>query len=316
MPSSLSSSSVSDKIFLGGSEESIILGTGTGTGPVYPHGYPAGYPLPKTVTKRSSGIFKTTSTVNLLASRRIIDTFNVGDVAGIQSIIENAVTADCDICIYPLNQRLKGRTALMDLWESMLEAFPDGFFRASDTTINDKGELITRFVFTGAKQFNIVFGSNFTDAEYGEIINGRVLHDIGNNSNCNGSSSSSSSSGSRGANSNNSSNSNNSMSSGNDNTNTNASTHTNNETNITAKSTKKSKKDQLEIKPTPLICKANVATIGIDYSVPLIRSADLLLDDAQEKVYEGCMVMHTNEQYLICRLDYHWKKQSKRSIHM
>ena len=247
-------------------------------------------PPPAAGAKRNSGTFSTASTVNLLASRRIIDTFNVGDVAGIHSIIEDAVTTDCDVYIFPVRQHLKGRAALMDLWEAMLEAFPDGVFRASDTTINDKGELITRFVFTGAKQFNIVLGRNeiVTDnTEFGEIVTEVNVSD------------------SRGA----------SSSAGRINgtwsNDGNTMRYASADAVHAVKSSKRVKRDTIDNQPPPSLRQVNAATIGVDYSIPLICSADLLLDDAMEEVYEGCMVMHTNEQYQISRLDYHWKKRSQ-----
>ena len=38
---------------------------------------------------------------------------------------------------HPISQRLRGRTALMSMWLTLVEAFPNGIFRLSDTTINE-----------------------------------------------------------------------------------------------------------------------------------------------------------------------------------
>lgn len=132
--------------------------------------------------KESDRNFIKENTPNLLASRRIIDSFNVGDSDGIRGIIDNAITFDCDVYIFPINHHLKGRLALLDVWESMLEVFPDGVFRVSDTTINDRGELVTRFQFSGARQFNFVLGLEGGDVEVGEITSesGRNFGDNNN----------------------------------------------------------------------------------------------------------------------------------------
>lgn len=271
--------------------------------------------LSKSNTKKGHGYFSTSSARNLLTSRRIIDSFNVGDLAEIQKIVDDTVTLDCDVYVFPLNQRMRGRNALMDLWESMLEAFPDGVFRASDTTINDKGELTTRFIFTGAKQFNIRLGNtSLCGREFGEIIPIDMQHSNNDGySYCDSSSSSSSSSdiGVR------SSCSGTLKSISNDDEDA-AKTDFHNSNSriappINAKSAMGSRKSKKELslnnsKTTSNIFEANMATIGVDYSVPLIRSADLLVDDALEEVYRGSMIMHTNGQYQIDRLDYHWTK--------
>lgn len=131
------------------------------------------------IVKEGDRNFIKENTPNLLASRRIIDSFNVGDGDGIKGIIDNATTFDCDVYIFPINRHLKGRLALLDLWESMLEVFPDGVFRVSDTTINDKGELITRFIFSGARQFNFVLGFEGGDAEAGEITSESSTNSFG-----------------------------------------------------------------------------------------------------------------------------------------
>ena len=268
--------------------------------------------LSKTNTKKGQGYFSTSSTRNLLTSRRIIDSFNVGDLAEIQKIVENTVTLDCDVYVFPLNQRMRGRNALMDLWESMLEAFPDGVFRASDTTINDKGELTTRFIFTGAKQFNIRLGNtSLCGKEFGEILppgkqridndcydycgNSSSSGEIGVRSSCSGTSKV--------------------ISNDDEDATKTAFQNSNCRTapDIYAKSEVGNKKSKKELpknssKITNGDFEANMATIGVDYSAPLIRSADLLVDDALEEVYRGCMIMHTNDQYQIDRLDYHWTK--------
>lgn len=265
----------------------------------------------KPTSKRGSDKFSShVSTRNLLASRRIIDTFNGGDVAGIQSIIEDTVTEDCDVCIFPLNQHIKGRETLVDLWESMHEAFPDGVFRASDTTINDKGELTTRFVFSGARQFNIVLGKNRVSDEETEIGEITGPSTIFKRRACSYTMKTSEIDGHSKADSNSVSDydSNNSLMSQ-DNLLETASL-IQNDANLllnAAKSMKCGKKTPSECR-SPLLSAARVASIGVDYTTPLIRSADLLIDDALVvEVYEGVMVMHTNECHQICKLDYHWK---------
>ena len=272
------------------------------------------------------------NTRNLLISRRIIDLFNVGDVSGIQKIIEDAVTMDCDICILPLKQHLIGRAALIDAWESMLEAFPDGVFRVSDTTINDKGELTTRFIFSGARQFNIVLGSNSENenenesgAEAGEIITSisenprypknpkneksRVLNDVShvNSDVCENTGSTYVEPANNDSDSRNhdgiikeqhkSDISEHLISSKNDN---------DRGILLCSKVIKKPRRFVPSC-PHPLLSKSNAGSICVDYSSPLIRSSDLLVDDATVKVYEGVIVMHTNEVYQISRVDYHWK---------
>jgi hypothetical protein len=134
------------------------------------------------IMKESDRNFIKENTPNLLASRRIIDSFNIGDSDGIKGVIANSITFDCDVYISPINHHLKGRLALLDVWESMLEVFPDGVFRVSDTTINDKGELITRFHFSGARQFNFILGLEGGDVEVGEITseNGGSFGDSSN----------------------------------------------------------------------------------------------------------------------------------------
>ena len=278
-------------------------------------------------------------TRNLLVSRRIIDLFNVGDVTGIQKIIEEAVTMDCDICILPLKQHLIGRAALIDAWESMLEAFPDGVFRVSDTTINDKGELTTRFNFSGARQFNIVLGNNSENgnenenesgAEAGEIVTSVITHNpkiekiivpndvthVNNDVSRINSDVSVTSVSTYGEPA--------SGSKHDDTTTTEQhdsdilsehqiSSRNGSDTGILlcTKVTKKSRRCITTFCPHPLLSKSNAVSICVDYSSPLIRSSDLLEDDAAVKVYEGVIVMHTNEAYQISRVDYYWKATDK-----
>jgi hypothetical protein len=264
----------------------------------------------KAATKRGSDKFSNhVSTRNLLASRRIIDTFNVGDVAGIQSIIEDTVTKDCDVCIFPLNQHIKGRETLVDLWESMHEAFPDGVFRASDTTINDRGELITRFVFSGARQFNIVLGENRAtdeETEIGEITGPNTMI---NNRACpyTVKTSEVDDHGRPYSNSISDYDSNNSLMSQDNLIETASLIQGDANLLLNAAKSMESAKKALPKCRSPSLSKARVASIGVDYTTPLIRSADLLIDDALVEVYEGIMVMHTNESYQICKLDYHWR---------
>ena len=256
-------------------------------------------------------------TRNLLASRRIIDKYNVGDLAGILSIIEDAATIDCDVCIFPLNQHVKGRLALVEVWEAMHEAFPDGVFRASDTTINDEGELTTRFIFSGARQFNIRMSKG--RSEIGEISAPRTndVPRIGSNTKGTDSVVSSSASvlcvtcstKSGSCSSNSSCISLDSQESCNT-----SPTMVNSGTNgleSNVKIVKKLEKHKKEIsdcnKSSRLLVATEVVSVSVDYSSPLIRSSDLLVDDAKIEAFEGVMVMHTNESYQINRLDYHWK---------
>lgn len=261
-------------------------------------------------------------TRNLLASRRIIDKFNVGDLAGILSIIEDAATIDCDVCIFPLNQHVKGRLALVEVWEAMYEAFPDGVFRASDTTINDEGELTTRFIFSGARQFNIRMSKGRSidnRSEIGEISAPRTIDVPRVGSNTEGIDSLVSSSASvlcvtcstkSGSCSRNSS----CISLDSQETCNTSLTMVNNgknglENNVKiVKKLEKHKKENSDCnKSSRLLVATEVVSVSVDYSSPLIRSSDLLVDDAKIEAFEGVMVMHTNESYQINRLDYHWK---------
>ena len=268
----------------------------------------------KPPSRRGSDKFSNhVSTRNLLASRRIIDTFNVGDVAGIQSIIEDTVTKDCDVCIFPLNKHIKGRETLVDLWESMLEAFPDGVFRASDTTINDRGELITRFVFSGARQFNIVLGKNRAtddETEIGEITGPNTMTKQ-RESPCTVKTSDFDGHSRSHSNSISDYDSNNSLMSQDNSMETASLIQSDADLLLNAAKSMKSVKKDLPECGSPSLSKARVASIGVDYATPLIRSADLLIDDALVEVYEGVMVMHTNEFYQICKLDYHWKSNQR-----
>ena len=261
-------------------------------------------------------------TRNLLASRRIIDKFNVGDLAGILSIIEDAATIDCDVCIFPLNQHVKGRLALVEVWEAMYEAFPDGVFRASDTTINDEGELTTRFIFSGARQFNIRMSKGRSidnRSEIGEISVPRTNDVPRGCSNTEGIDSLVSSSASvlcvtcstkSGSCSRNSS----CISLDSQEICNTSLTMVNSGTNgleSNVKIVKKLEKHKRENsdchKSSRLLVATEVVSVSVDYSSPLIRSSDLLVDDAKIEAFEGVMVMHTNESYQINRLDYHWK---------
>lgn len=281
--------------------------------------------IPAPTTKKTADRCPTfESTRNLLVSRRIIDSFNVGDVTGIQKIIEDAVTIDCDICIFPLNQHLIGRAALIDAWESMLEAFPDGVFRASDTTINDKGELTTRFIFSGARQFNIILGKNSENEsviEAGEIIASVTSHNI-NSGTPTVPDDASHLNSDIGVNSNPAYEECASMNDSSyhmdltveqqehDELGHQLSSRNSGDVDLllcTSKLMKKSRRCTPLCRPHPLLSKSDAGTICVDYSSPLIRSADLLMDDATVKVYEGVIVMHTNESYQTSQIDYYWK---------
>ena len=258
---------------------------------------------------------------NLLASRRIIDKYNVGDLQGILDIIEDAATIDCDVCIFPLNQHVKGRLALVEVWEAMYEAYPDGVFRASDTTINDEGELTTRFTFTGARQFNIRMSKDKdceSRSDTSETASKSDTSSVGsttegidnllsssasvlclpcstNSGDCNGNCSS------IGLVSQESCNASVRM----------PNTGTNGVEN-NAKIVKKNERHKKEIadcnnKSCRLLV-AEAVSVSVDYSSPLIRSTDKC---AKVEAFEGVMVMHTNELYQINRLDYHWKAVEK-----
>jgi hypothetical protein len=91
----------------------------------------------------------------LLAASRLMAAFNDGDIELVLEITDDVATANCIIDIKALNRRLFGIESLKSLWKSLFEAFPDGNFRYSDTSVDHHLNLLTSFQFSGVKIFPI-----------------------------------------------------------------------------------------------------------------------------------------------------------------
>lgn len=92
----------------------------------------------------------------LVATKRIINAYNAGDIEGIKDIIYDASVTLCEIYFSSLTHVFIGKAALYSLWESLFEAFPNGVFRTSDTVINENKQVHTKFLFTGTKIFPLL----------------------------------------------------------------------------------------------------------------------------------------------------------------
>ena len=62
------------------------------------------------------------------------------------------------------------------------------------------------------------------------------------------------------------------------------------------------------LSPLPLITITLSPQTSISQYFVLLRSGDLLFENAKEDKFRGCMVMHINKDHKIHRLDYHWKE--------
>ncbi len=93
----------------------------------------------------------------LLATKRIITTFNSGDIEGIRDIIYESTTEHVEVYFSNLTHNaFIGKSALFSLWSSLFEAFPNGIFRTSDSVINEKKQVFTSFLFFGTKIFPLL----------------------------------------------------------------------------------------------------------------------------------------------------------------
>lgn len=80
-----------------------------------------------------------------------IAAFNSGDIDQLVSFIQKSISEDCLLLTPSLFQELRGKNAVVQFWTLILEAFPDGIFQLSQTTVEDNGFVSSRFVFTGTK---------------------------------------------------------------------------------------------------------------------------------------------------------------------
>lgn len=92
----------------------------------------------------------------LLATKRIITAFNSGDIELLRDIIYETTVDTCDVYFSSLKHVFVGKAALLSLWISLFEAFPNGIFRTSDSVINEKKQVFTSFLFFGTKIFPLL----------------------------------------------------------------------------------------------------------------------------------------------------------------
>lgn len=92
----------------------------------------------------------------LLATKRIITSFNSGDIESIHDIIHDATLDTCEVYFSNLQHVFVGKSALFSLWSSLFDAFPNGIFRTSDSVINEKKQVFTSFLFFGTKIFPLL----------------------------------------------------------------------------------------------------------------------------------------------------------------
>lgn len=81
--------------------------------------------------------------------------FNDGDIELLLEITDEVALSNCIVDIKALNRRFIGIESLKSLWKALFEAFPDGNFRFSDTTVDHHLNLMTSFQFSGVKIFPI-----------------------------------------------------------------------------------------------------------------------------------------------------------------
>jgi hypothetical protein len=92
----------------------------------------------------------------ILATKRIVNAFNAGDIEGIREIVYHSTLDSCEVYFSNLNHLFRGQAALFSLWSSLFEAFPNGIFRTSDSVINEKKQVFTSFLFFGTKIFPLL----------------------------------------------------------------------------------------------------------------------------------------------------------------
>jgi hypothetical protein len=92
----------------------------------------------------------------LLATKRIINAFNAGDIETIHDIINDCAFDTCEVYFSNLQHVFIGKIALFSLWASLFDAFPNGIFRTSDSVINEKKQVFTSFLFFGTKIFPLL----------------------------------------------------------------------------------------------------------------------------------------------------------------
>lgn len=92
----------------------------------------------------------------LLATKRIVTSFNAGDIEAIRDIIYDATLDSCEVVFSNMQHVFVGKSALFSLWASLFEAFPNGIFRTSDSVINEKKQVYTSFLFFGTKIFPLL----------------------------------------------------------------------------------------------------------------------------------------------------------------
>lgn len=90
---------------------------------------------------------------DLLLVKRLMDAFNEGSVVAIRALIESEISPTCEIHLLPLGIYLTGCGECIELMIALLDIFPNSYFCTSDTTIDDEGQVTTRFEFIGSKLF-------------------------------------------------------------------------------------------------------------------------------------------------------------------
>lgn len=81
----------------------------------------------------------------------LLSVFHSGDDAQLTNYVQNVTCENCLLLTPSLFQELRGRNAVVHFWHLILEAFPDGLFKLSETTVEDNNFVSSKFTFTGTK---------------------------------------------------------------------------------------------------------------------------------------------------------------------
>lgn len=125
---------------------------------------------------------KVTDPSKLIIAKRLVDAFNMGDFDVICEVIEESCCNEVEVEMPFFQKKFIGKQSFISLWQTLLDAFPDGSFRLSDTTVDYKLQLLTKFVFAGTKVFPIEVMESPTSLIYSSSnLNGRARNDDSRN---------------------------------------------------------------------------------------------------------------------------------------
>jgi len=87
--------------------------------------------------------------------RRIVASFNEGDISELNSVINDVCSAKCVLITPSIFQELNGYFAITKFFTVLMEAFPDALMNVMELLSEDYGVITCKFTFSGTKVFGL-----------------------------------------------------------------------------------------------------------------------------------------------------------------